>query len=263
MPGKNKTAGKNRTVGKHKTKAMFYLYAIVNGKGKETYGPIGILDKEVYAVYQGGMAAVVSRLKHQRIRPQRRHMAAHHTVLTTLMADQTPMPVSFGIVAKSPGAVKQMLRDEREALEQAYERVEDRVEMVVRVRLDVPDIFEYFVLTYPELKAERDRVYGGGTPGREDKLELGRLFDRLLSRTRDQVTAAAEPVLSGASVEILENKCRDERDLMDLSCLVERVNRSRFESAVQQAAESFDESFTFDVKGPWVPHSFVDLQLDI
>ncbi|MCG8638170.1 MAG: GvpL/GvpF family gas vesicle protein [Desulfobacterales bacterium] len=258
MPGKNKAVVKN------KTKAMVYLYAIVNGKGKETYGPIGILDKEVYAVYQGGMAAVVSRLKHQRIRPQRRHMAAHNTVLTTLMADQTPMPVSFGIVAKSPGAVKQMLSDEQKALEAAYERVEDRVEMVVRVRLDVPDIFEYFVFNHPELKAERDRVYGGGgTPGREDKLELGRLFDRLLSHTRDQVTETVEPVLSGASVEILENKCRDERDLMDLSCLVERGNKSRFESAVHKAAESFDESFTFDVKGPWVPHSFVDLQLDI
>ncbi|MEH0021880.1 MAG: GvpL/GvpF family gas vesicle protein [Desulfobacter sp.] len=248
---------------KKQRRGMLYLYAVVNGKGKNSYGPIGIAGKEVYTVGDNGLAAVVSRLKTAQIRPQRKHMAAHHQVLTTLMADQTPMPVSFGIVAKGPGAVKRVLADEQDALEQAYDRVRDRVEMVARVRLDTSNVFEYFVGCRPELAAERDRVYADGEPARGDKLELGRLFDTILSQTRDQAAERVEQALSGASAEILGNTCRDERDIVDLSCLVDRGGEAAFDAAVMAAAKGFDDNFQFEVKGPWVPHSFVDLELDI
>lgn len=243
---------------------MLYLYAVVNGKGKNSYGPIGIAGKEVYTVGQDKLAAVVSRLKTGRLRPQRKHMAAHHQVLTTLMAHQTPMPVSFGIIAKSPGAVRAVLDREREALELAYERVRDRLEMVVRVRLDRDNVFAYFVECHPELATERDRVYrDGGEPAHGDKLALGRLFDGILSQTRDQAADQVEQALSRASVEIQRNTCRDERDIVDLSCLVDRGGEAVFEDAVMAAAKEYDDNFQFEIKGPWVPHSFVDLELDI
>ena len=258
----SKKPSKNRS--KNKTKGALYLYAVINGKENKNYGPIGILGKDVYTIYQGDMAAVVSRLKSQRLRPERRHMSAHHKVLTTLVAEQTPMPVAFGMIAQNPTALKKVLSDKQEILKQAYERVRGRLEMVLRVRLETENVYEYFVDHYPDLMAARDQVYGGvGEPGRKDRLELGHFFDEMLSEKRDTLAETVEQSLSETCVEITKNKCRDERDMMDLSCLVDRGTEDQFKSAVMTVEQNFDSEFAFDLKGPWVPHSFVDLQLDI
>jgi len=250
---------------KKKPGKALYLYAIVNGKENKNYGPIGIVGKEVYTIYQGDMAAVVSQLKNQRLRPQRKHMSAHHTVLKTLMADQTPMPVAFGVIAKNQRAVQQVLADEQDVLKQAYERIRDCSEMVLGLRLDVPDIFEYFVDAYPELKSERDRLYGEKKiqPNRDDKLELGRMFDQILAAKRERLTGQIEDHLSGACEELVVNKCRDEHDIADIACLVKKGSEDQFEIRVKKMSDQYRDEYAFTLKGPWVPHSFVDLQLDI
>ena len=60
--------------------------------------------------------------------------------------------------------------------------------MGLRVSLDVPNIFEYFVNTHPELRTARDRFLGPyRNPSQDDKIELGRMFDRLLNEDREDL----------------------------------------------------------------------------
>jgi hypothetical protein len=136
--------------------------------------------------------------------------------------------------------------------------------MGLRVSLDVPNIFEYVVNTHPELRSARDRFLGPyRNPSQEDKIELGRLFDHLLNEDREAFTEKVEEILFGYCREIKRNKCRNESQVMSLACLVPRSGQDQFEEGIFEAAKLFDNNFTFDYNGPWAPHNFVNLNLEL
>jgi hypothetical protein len=112
------------------------------------------------------------------------------------------------------------------------------------------------------LRAARDRLLGAfRNPSQKDKIELGRLFDRLLNEDREDYSQKVEEILSRYCREIKRNQCRNENEVMNLACLVQREAQDKFEEGVFAAAKLFDNNFTFDYNGPWAPHNFVDLDL--
>jgi hypothetical protein len=245
-------------------RGRMYLYAVIGDAQGRTYGDFGIDGRKVYSIPVGRVSAVVSDVSSEKIRPERSHLAAHQEVLKKLMADTTPLPMSFGILADGPEAVRKMLSRNQQALLQQLHRVAGRVEMGLRVAWDVPNIFEYFVNTHPELRLARDRLLGGHrTATQEQRIEVGRMFDRLLNDDREASADKVEEVLAPHCIEIERNKCRNEREIMNLACLVERAAIPRFERGVFEAAQQFDNNFSFDYNGPWAPHNFVEINLEL
>ena len=244
-------------------KAGRYIYAIVDAlEATGSYGPIGIEGGEVYAVPEGQVAAVVSNVPDEKIRPERRHLAAHHNVEKRLMERGTPLPVSFGMIADGPEALRTILATNQAAFVDQLRRVSGRVEMSLRVVWDVPNIFEYFVRTHPELRRLRDQLFGGGRePSEDDKIELGRLFDRMLNEDRADHTQGVVEALAPLCVEMKENPPRTEREVVHLACLVPRDGQERFEQGVFEAAKRFNDDYSFDFNGPWPPYNFVDVSL--
>jgi hypothetical protein len=239
-----------------------YLYAIVAAGESRRYEALGIDGSDVYTIPGGRVAALVSDFSHSKIRPERRHLAAHQQILKQLLAETTPLPMSFGIVADSPQAVRKILTRNQKAFLEQLNRVAGKVEMGLRVTFDVPNIFEYFVATHTELRAARDQFFGTHRePSQEEKIEVGRMFDRLLSEDRQNYTEQVEQILSPACFEFQANKCRQEHEVMNVACLVGREAQERFEAGVFEAAKLFDSHFAFDYSGPWAPYSFVKLEL--
>ncbi len=246
------------------TNQKVYLYAIAPEFAGTLVGPIGLDGGMVYAISNGRVSALVSDVS-EKLRPERRHLAAHQGVLKRLMAETAAvLPVTFGVVAEGAEALRRILARNQKTLLDQLGRVEGRVEMGLRVTWDVPNIFEYFVDTHPELRAARDRFFTAHRePSQDDKIEVGRLFDRLLMEDRDTHAARVEEILDPQCVEIKRNKPRNEREVVNLACLVERDRQAEFEAAVFEAAKGFDSSYAFDYSGPWAPHNFVDLRLDL
>jgi hypothetical protein len=242
-----------------------YLYAIIPANEARPYGFVGIDAAPVYAIRNGQMAAVVSDFAQERIRPERRHLAAQQAVLQGLLPQTGAMlPMTFGIIADGPGAIQNILSHHQTAILEQLQRVAGRVEMGLRVSWDVPNIFEYFVNTHADLRAARDRFLGSHrNPSQEDKIELGRLFAHLLSLDREVYTERVEDILSNYCREIKRNPCRHESEVMSLACLVSRDSEDRFEAGIFAAAKLFDHNFTFDYNGPWAPHHFVELNLKL
>jgi len=242
-----------------------YLYAIVPASREQRYGFAGIDGAPVYTIANGRLAAVVSDFPNEKIRPERRHLAAQQAVLKGLLAAAEAMlPMAFGIIADGPQAIKKILSRNHEAFLQQLQRVAGMVEMGLRVSWDVPNIFEYFVNTHEELRATRDRLLRPQrNPSQEDKIELGRLFDRVLNEDRETYTEKVEEILSLYCQEIKRNNCRHEGEVMSLACLVQRQAQDRFEEGVFEAAKLFDNNFAFDYNGPWAPHNFVELDLEL
>lgn len=240
-----------------------YLYAIVDGgTDLEPLGLTGMDDREVYAIGHDGIVAVVSDLADKKIRPERRRLAAHHNVLRRLMDDHTVLPMVFGVIADGTESIRHILQFNRDAFSEQLDRLRGTVEMGLRVTWDVPNIFEHVLETHPELAAYRDQIFRGGrVPGQDEKIELGRSFDRFLNTDREHCTDRVVRVLERRCAEIVVNKPRNERDVMNLACLIDRSRVKSFEAGVVEAARQFNNDFAFDFNGPWPPHNFVDIEL--
>lgn len=241
-----------------------YIYAVISNAQDHSYGEVGVDGHDVYCIPVGRVAAVVSDLSSDKIRPERSRLSAHQQVLKKIMTETTPLPMAFGTLADNPEAVRKMLSRNQHAFLVQLNRVAGKVEMGLRVTWDVSNIFEYFVNIHPELRLVRDRLLGGQRePTQEQKIEVGRMFDRLLNEDRDAYAEKVEGILAPFCAEIDRNKCRNEREVLNLACLVERAARPEFESSVFEAAKQFDNNFAFDYNGPWAPHNFVETDLQL
>lgn len=243
-----------------------YLYAIVAGTEDLDLGTIGLYNSRVYSISEGDLSAVVSDLpKMDKLRPERRHLAAHQAVLSRITEDSiVVLPVSFGTISDSGDALRKMLSRYHDELVKEIERVRGKVEMEVRVSLDVPNVFEYFVSNQKELKETRDRVFDSKhEPTQDEKIELGQLFEKILNEERDKSTKTVEKSLSHHCVELKRNKCRNENEVMRLSCLVEKDRREEFESAIEEAAKLFGNEFIFEFNGPFPPYNFINAHLRV
>lgn len=242
--------------------AGYYLYAVVLGTGDRDYGLMGLDGNRVYTVAKGRVAAVVSDVPQARIRPERRHLAAHQEVLRRLLEETTPLPMSFGIIAKDKRALSRILSQNQKGFLEQLLHLEGKFEMGLHVLWDVPNIFEYFVLTHPELRAARDLFLGSyREPTQEEKIEVGRMFDRILQEDRETYSESVREVLNPFCSEIKNNPPRNEREVLNLACLVCREEQSAFENGIFEAARLFDHNFTFDYNGPWAPHNFIEMKI--
>jgi hypothetical protein len=237
-----------------------YLYAVVNAaQAGLCDGLVGVGEGRVYAISEGQVAAVVSDVPNKRIRPERRNLAAHQAVIKGLMDEVTPLPASFGHIAEGPEAIRGILHQNQDVFTEQLRRVEGKVEMGIKVIWDVPNIFEYFMHINNRLRALRDRLFRGGRePSQPDKIELGRAFDRALNEERARHTATVTDALGPLCAEIKANEPHEEREVMNLACLIRRDAQAGFEASVFEAARLFDNSYSFDYSGPWPPYNFVD-----
>lgn len=240
-----------------------YLYAIIEGgEDGAKLGLTGMEGAEVYTIGDGKISAVVSDLPDRKVRPERRKLAAHHEILKQLMVDRTVLPMAFGLIADGPESVRRILRLNAPAFADQMNRVRGKVELGLRVSWDVPNIFEYALATHPELAELRDEIFRGGRePSQDDKIELGRAFDQVINEDREAHLERVTRALKSRCAEIVNNKPRNEREVMNLACLVDRDHVKDFEAAVVDAAHAFDQHFAFDFNGPWPPHNFVEIAM--
>lgn len=249
---------------KHLKSGGKYVYALSQNAGGRTYDIYGIDEQVVCAISQGSVSALVSDCSRQKIRPERAHLMAHKEVLRKLMLESTVLPMAFGTIADNLKAVRRMLTRGEETLLEKLKQVKGKVEMGLRVVWDVPNIFEYFIDNHTDLRAARDQVLGGNrVPRQAEKIELGALFERIMNEDREAHYAIIEEVLAPVCAEIKRSPSPKLNEVVKLSCLVERERQKQLEDAVFKAARLFDNNFVFDFNGPWAPHSFVEMDLQL
>jgi hypothetical protein len=245
---------------------LYYLYAVIPGTQQKDLDLKGIFDSTVKTVTEQDISAVVSEIPETgKLRPERRNLAAHQKVLSRLVENGgVVLPVSFGTVAENEKGIREMLSKYQKTFLEQIKKVSGKVEMELRVIYEVPNVFEYYVSKYPELKEQRDKVYGSNRePTREEKIDLGQLFERIQNQEREDQTGKIEHTLCPPCVEMKRNKPRNEKEVMRISCLVEKDAVEKFQSKVDEASKLFDDNFTFEYSGPVPPYNFVDVRVKV
>lgn len=241
-----------------------YLYAVLPAGSPDPAGLEGLDGSEVFLVTEGSVSAVVSRVPSGiRLRPERRSLTAHLGVLRSLMTHSALLPAAFGAVAESEASLRNILALNEPTFLRGLSRVAGKVEMALKVRWDVPNVYEHLVHLREDLRDARDRVFGSGRePSREDRLELGRFFERVLSEEREPRAVLIEAALSPHATELKRDSARDEGVVVNLLFLVPKHDLPRFEAAVEETARLFDDTIAFDYTGPWPPYSFVEVKVE-
>jgi hypothetical protein len=243
------------------SKGMLVLYGVMPGDEAIPEGLLGLADAPVRTVDAGGLRAVCSVSPAGRLRPERRHLAAHQRVVQALASAGTILPVAFGMIFPGEGRLRALLEEHAETFGEQIGLVRGRAEMTVRVGLSGESVFAHFVERSAELRALRDEI-ASGRAGHDTKMRAGRLFETLLSERRDEALAIVRERLDPVCVDIAPGVLRAEKDLVHVACLVERGRLSELEGAVELAAERFDDAHTFTLSGPWPAHSFVSVRLN-
>lgn len=243
-------------------KSGLYLYAIVPASVNcsELYG---INGASISFIANETVAAAVSTVTGEKIRPQRKHLAHHQQVLKSLMAITTPLPIKFGMIAADEDSVKNLLKHHYSSLAEQLESLNNTVEMGLRLNWNVPNIFEYIVDTHPELKAMREQAsIAGATASRDNMIEIGYRFSQVLENERQRHTQTVETALADCCVDIKVNDLHKENEVMNLACLVTKDSMAAFEKTIYDIANLFNDDFALDYNGPWAPHNFVDLRIE-
>lgn len=241
-----------------------YLYAVLADTLEvEGWGPMGVEGGEVDCIRAGRLSALVSRVSRARLRPERKHLLAHQAVLRRAMEHVTVSPAVFGLIARDEEAVRALLLESEAMFLEQLARVAGKVEMGLKVSWSAPELFEYFVEVHPELQEVRDALKGRDGVGREELIEVGKLFARIRDADRQAHGERVAAVLEARGIELKWNPPKTEREVMNLACLVPREALGTFEQMVAAAAAGFDDHFTFEFNGPWAPHSFTELALKL
>jgi len=243
----------------------FYVYAFLRSGDEQAIayaGLRGIDDAEVFAVAKGSLAVAVSRIASKKIRPQRKYMASHQEIVTQISRNWSMLPVSFGLIADDLDQVNHILHANEEVLNEQIDRVDGQVEMAVSLLWTVENVPQYFVDRYPALSEARELIVAGNA-SRDDQIEMGRMFEKLLTSERDAHTQKFLNILEPLSKEVDVQPVRQEGDVMKLACLIDRCAEQQFQDAVYKAAEMFSDEFSISFNGPWPPYSFVKLALSL
>jgi hypothetical protein len=242
-----------------------YVYAIVPGEASGDFGNSGLFDKEVRFERAGKVTVVVSEVPEGtgKIRPERRNLMAHQTVVSRLLAsDHAVLPVAFGTVSPSVDSLRELIGLYEQDILAQMKRIGRGVEMNLRVELKGDNPFQYFVNARADLREARDRVFSKSQgPTRDEKIALGQQFERILEEERENLARTVEEGLSKATLEVRRGDCRNEKELARLSCLIDRGKQAEFEKAVEEVAGSLADEYSLVLTGPLPAYSFVELRL--
>lgn len=241
-----------------------YLYGIIRATEEEIFGEtsLGERDTVIYSIPFKDVAAVVSNISNKRIRPERKNLASHNGAIRDIMKERTLLPMAFGNISPGDSHIKTLLAENYENFSNQLTRLNGKIEMGLKVLWDVENIFDFFVRNHRELEMFRDKVYSetyGSTHSK--KVELGRMFDDLLTLQRERHAATVIQILKPCCIDIKQNKPKHEKMVLNLAFLVDKDGVERFEKGIFETANQFDNNYTFDYNGPWAPHNFVQITL--
>jgi len=246
-----------------------YLYGLIRATQDLDLGSIGLEHNgkrgRVFTLRADSVAAVVSEFSaRDKILPLRKNLDPHHTVIREVMKTTTIVPMTFGHVAKSELEITKALRRNRDAIQAQLDHVADKVEMDLKVKWDVDNIFEYLLSVDPELAAFRDQIYGrSSAPSHAELIELGQMFEERLTQQREEQTDRVVEMFRLCTSDLKVTPLKHEKAVMNLAFLVDRRALKPFEERVYQVAESFPAHYIFDFNGPWAPFNFVELDIQV
>ena len=235
-----------------------YVYGIAASSHPslpEDMGGVGDPPCTIRILKAGELAAIVSDAP-EGLRPKRRDLLAHQSVLSEAAGGGSVLPMRFGSVAPDDSAVTEVLVERAEHYRERLTALAGRVEYNVKASHDQEAVLQRVVAGNPELRAliEAGRQAGGGSY--DDRLRLGEMAAGAVQSLEEEDAAELRNLLE-PTAEAVSAGPESTGWLANLSLLVPRDAADEFVGAVEEIRKSHPH-LELRVNGPLPPYSFVE-----
>lgn len=242
-----------------------YLYCFLKGSDADAAERLqwtGLNGAPIEVIKHGDIAVVLSAIPNEKLRPQRKLLAAHQAVVQMAAVHFSSLPMAFGLIADSKDRVVGLIERNQEAILDQLNTINKQVEFNLVVEWNVGNLFAFMVETHAELMEARERIVSGNA-SRDEQIALGQTFESILNQERAAHTDKVTQILAPLCGRWISQPPRSESEIMRLAMLVPPEQESELEKGIHQAASHFDEKFSFKYNGPWPPYSFINLALNV
>jgi len=249
-----------------------YLYCIVDGSKKISFGNIGIESNEVYTIPYKDLCAVTHDCSPEPYKSEdeekvKSWLTTHEKVVEAAWGRfGTVLPLGFDTIIKDEQKsdpeenMKKWLKDDYENLKQKLSKLKGKAEFGVQIFWDIKIISEGLIETNREIKKLNDDIKSkskGLAYMYKQKLEnilrkeIEKEADRYFKDFYEQIKRYIDEIKIDKTKKLEERK----QMLMNLSCLLPKEKSK----VLGDELEKIDNMEEFSVRftGPWPPYSFV------
>ncbi len=235
-----------------------FLYAVIFSDREREFGPIGLEGGRVYSIPYQDIAAVVSDYPVTEIKVLRKNLSPYHLTIRKVAEECTTIPAKFGQLAGDADRMRGVLKANYDELKEELIRLQDKVEMGLKVSWTVENVFEYVAGKSRELRELRDRLLRkSASLTRQQRIDIGAFAYDKLNEMRGAITEKAITLVQDSVEEVEINQIAEEKMVMHGAFLVRKDRQNDFAAAAQKVADLLGEDYAIKVDGPWVPFSFV------
>jgi len=252
-----------------------YLYGVMPADKARSFGPIGIDGGEVRVVTHGVVAMVTSpaaRIDFSRLPPEKalQYLAEHQRVLERVMTDSAVIPLKFGTLADDDRQILDILQSGSPgapAFAHALEQYAGKFEWdLVACWADLQAVLSEIAAepAVASMKAEVSAHWPASRsagPTTEQRIQLGRLVRKLLTRRRDRIAAEVVAALRAQWPEIVVNPTKDDAMILHVAVLIGRDEESLFDQLIDRLNCDYKDRLNFRCVGPLPPYSFATAEV--
>jgi len=239
------------------------LYGITRAGSMPDLEMTGGGGAAVESVRTGSIVMLASHYEGEELSPRRRNLSEFQKVVNAVAARTDILPSTFGLLSDDAEQVRALLDRNAALIESELARIAGCLEFSLRIRWNGENIFAWFVERFDSLRVIRDRYFEGGRiPTQDERLQLGKGFEHLLTAERAQTLRRVTEALGPQIDEWRELSHPSEATLCSLALLVRRQLGSDFDGAIETLAGQYDDNHVFELLGPWPPYSFTELRLE-
>lgn len=238
-----------------------YVYGVIPADVESDTDARGIGDPpgKVTIVRQGEIAALVSEVDTDNPLGSPEDFAAHHRLLSAVVAEVPVLPMRFGAVVTDAHAVREeLLEPAHQEFTAALKELEGKAEYVIKGRYVEETLLSEVLSGVPEAQRLREQIQGQPPEAtRNQRIRLGELINQAIATKRDQDTntllSTLEPVCVSSSVR----EPTHEEDAAHVALLVELGREDELMDAVDDLRNEWDGRVDLQVLGPMAAYDFV------
>jgi Gas vesicle synthesis protein GvpL/GvpF len=243
-----------------------YVYSIIECIEPHTFGKLGIGGRgdDVYTVHFKDLSAVVSRTPLVVYDPTRENALTHAHVNEVIIEEGfTPVPMSFGTLFKTEKDIVEFLEDTYDELHDVLVKMKDKLEFGLRVNWSREEVLAEIERDDEGIRRLKEEITKSQQSTYFARMQLGRMVEQALTDKSDAYVRDIYEHLRDGAIASRSNKPIGDKMIMSAAFLVERERAAIFDQKVQEIAQRYEGKLSFRYTGPWPPHNFVTIRLQL
>lgn len=252
-----------------------FIYGIVDLDEEKRLDFSGVGEEEIHTTCYRDISAVVSDApnlsfdsitKEENKEEVLRHLVTYQHVAEQLMKDKgyTVIPVKFGTVVASDEDIKRILSKGYPQFKDLYKEMEGKIELdVVGLWNDLDPVFDK-ISEDKEISELKEEIKEETTQeALETRIKVGKLVKEKLDKKREKIAHEIKGTLKPTACDLREQEWKGlgDQGIVNLSFLVGRKHKEKFDRNLHKLDERFEGELTFKLVGPLPPYSFSTIEI--